>query len=246
MIIITYRGPHGCGKTTAIKLAIKELERRGLICRNVGKRMGPPSPWSPVDVLFRETIGPAPLGVEVTPYAPTMIHVAAFNAMMDAGKQVAGQGQAVPETEAVKSPIAAKVAPFPNADLIKRASPSMFRLIEGHLLDDEIIAALNRVIDAAREEGRDDAGTEAPDEPVAHPGYLVWNPQGPHRPGFVHPTIGGAADEAKRLANAHPDNTFFLMAPISAHLAVRVAQPATFREIQEPAGDFELDDHIPF
>lgn len=82
--------------------------------------------------------------------------------------------------------------------------------------------------------------------PTDHPGYLIWNPNGPGRPGYVHSTMGNAVGEARRMANIHPENTFFILAPIAAYRAERIVQPVESLKIVNSAPDFDLDDHIPF
>ena len=58
---------------------------------------------------------------------------------------------------------------------------------------------------------------EAPD-----PFYIVWNPQGPHAPREKHPAASIAKGEAKRLALAHPGQTFFVM---QATMSARTSEP---------------------
>lgn len=84
---------------------------------------------------------------------------------------------------------------------------------------------------------------------VAHPGYLVWNPSGPHRPGFVHKHRDDAITEAKRLADTSAGVTFFVLQPLYGYRADRAKMVMTADEIplaKFPVGDFDLDDEIPF
>lgn len=72
----------------------------------------------------------------------------------------------------------------------------------------------------------------------AHPPfYLVWNPQG-HSPTHKHDTQHDAEHEAQRLARLNPEQTFFVLEPISA-MRTRDVDVERFERPQE------LDDQIP-
>jgi hypothetical protein len=70
------------------------------------------------------------------------------------------------------------------------------------------------------------------------PFYLVWNPEG-HSPTFKHNTQQDAEREAQRLARICPEQTFFVLEPVSAARKRDV-------DIERFDRQHELDDEIPF
>lgn len=67
--------------------------------------------------------------------------------------------------------------------------------------------------------------------------WMVWNPDG-HPPSFSHGTKQDAVLEARRLAQKHQDNSFFVLEAIG--VAQRVSTTYT------PLERDKQDDEIPF
>ena len=81
---------------------------------------------------------------------------------------------------------------------------------------------------------------------IAHPGFLVWNPKAPQAPTFVHYGLETAKAEARRLANKHRGQKFFIMAPVLVAIGdILPPPPVTLSLVADPLLP-DLDDEIPF
>ena len=76
------------------------------------------------------------------------------------------------------------------------------------------------------------------------PFYVVWNPPTGYTK-FRHSSIKAAVEEAKRLALAHPNQEFIVLAPVSTSKKVDV-QTTMFIYDPENAPIPDLEDEIPF
>ncbi|MDC7675405.1 hypothetical protein [Asticcacaulis machinosus] len=86
----------------------------------------------------------------------------------------------------------------------------------------------------------DDADQPAP----AHPGWLVWNPNG-RQPNYHHASIASAETEAQRLADINPDQPFYVYGPLTCARAQRVLVKSKSIPVP-PKTEVDLDDEIPF
>lgn len=78
------------------------------------------------------------------------------------------------------------------------------------------------------------------------PFYLVWNPQG-GAPTYQHPSYQDAQVEAKRLARANPDQTFFVLESISGHMKIDVQSFSMNPHVAQPKFGQDIDyTEIPF
>ncbi|GGZ31840.1 hypothetical protein [Asticcacaulis endophyticus] len=129
---------------------------------------------------------------------------------------------------------------------------------EGYLSERDIALNLDRLMDAAHADGymkaRYDAGlnpltdekaTVAANHPTpAHPGWLVWNPNG-RQPNYQHGSINSAKTEAQRLADTNPDQPFYVYGPLTCYRARRIIEKS--KPVPVPLKtEVDLDDEIPF
>ena len=141
-----------------------------------------------------------------------------------------------------------------NRDLLFKSESQLYHLISGGNLGRDAVQAINRAMNAARNQGfthgKISAATTVllshPAKPAPHPGFHVWNPEGPYggRPTYTHYDLDSAVTEAKRLAVQVPDKRFYVMAPIAAALSERTILPVTLSLVENKAE--ADDDGIPF
>ncbi|WP_443749679.1 hypothetical protein [Asticcacaulis solisilvae] len=78
----------------------------------------------------------------------------------------------------------------------------------------------------------------------SHPGFLVWNPNGPYPPRYQHVSHEGARQEALRMAGIHIGDKFYVMMPVEVAIAERKIMPTEIRLVGN--SPFASDDEIPF